>query len=281
MPMAFLRIAALPLLVLLSACGQTRQAAPVAEPPAEPPVSMETLAMYGAVDDGGLQIPAVEARYLSEDKKRQLVDYWTDEPPGTIIVDPYARYLYHVQSGKKALRYLVAVGAAGYGFSGEARIPYQRDWPTWTPTRNMLKRDPDTYGPWRNGMPGGLDNPLGARALYLHDDGGDTLYRIHGTRSPWTIGRAVSSGCIRLFNQDIIHLAGQVQSGAKVVVLTEDQSGQGTVPPGQPVPPHVPLPNSGPTPATQALLDAHSADNAPAAREPVLSISHKETINDI
>lgn len=187
--------------------------------------------MYGAVDDNGQHIPAVPAKLLTEDKARQVVDYWTDEKPGTIIVDPHARYLYQVPPGNKAMRYTVAVGAAGYGFTGEAHIPYQRDWPSWMPTDNMLATQPELYGPVEKGLEGGIDNPLGARALYLHNSQGDTFYRIHGTMDPASIGQATSAGCIRLFNQDIIHLASQTDSMTKVVVLTEAQSGKGTVPP--------------------------------------------------
>jgi len=187
--------------------------------------------MYGAVNDKGQHIPAIPAQLLTEDKARQVVDYWTDEQPATIIVDPHARFLYQVQPGNKAMRYAVAVGAAGYGFTGEAHIPYQRDWPSWKPTDNMLATQPELYGPVEKGLEGGIDNPMGARALYLHNGQGDTFYRIHGTMDPASIGRATSAGCIRLFNQDIIHLAGQTDSMTKVVVLTKAESGRGTVPP--------------------------------------------------
>ena len=201
------------------------------EPPRKQPLSPETRAMYAATEDNGLQVPAIEDKYLSEDKKRQLVDYYAPFEPGTIIVDPGAKRLYHLQGDDTAMRYTVAVGAAGREFSGEARIPYQRDWPTGTPTQSMIEREPDVYTQFEDGMEGGLDNPLGARALYLHQGGEDTLYRIHGTRSPWSIGKAVSSGCIRLFNQDVIHLADQVSSGTRVIVLSAAETGKYTRPP--------------------------------------------------
>ena len=223
-------------LLALAACETAPpDVAPAARPaaPVPPPVSAETAALYAARPDGDLTVPAIPANLLTEDKARQVVDYWTDEPVGTIIVDPYARRLYQVRPGNKAMRYTVGVGAAGYGFSGEAYIPYQRDWPRWTPTDNMLATDPDRYGPSAGGVDGGLENPLGARALYIHNSGGDTYYRIHGTPDPQSIGTASSAGCIRLFNQDIIHLAENTDSMTKVVVLTQDQSGQGTTPPGQ------------------------------------------------
>jgi len=211
-------------LALLTACAQTPP-----QPEAAPPAPK---GVYGAVEDNGRVIPAVPEAALSERNQRQEVDYWTDQPPGTIIVDPYARFLYLVGEDNRAMRYGVAVGEQGRGFSGEATIPFKREWPRWTPTANMLRRDPELYGPVRGGMEGGLENPLGARALYLFQDGRDTLYRIHGTNNPFSIGKAVSSGCIRLFNQDILDLHERVRGGARVIVLPEDQSGKGTQPPG-------------------------------------------------
>ena len=231
-------------LLTLAACASTEAPTVTEAPPPPPAVSPEVLAMYGAVDDNGHQIPAVTPQLLTEDKARQIVDYWSDEKPGTIIVDPHARFLYQVQPGNKAMRYAVAVGAAGYGFTGEAHIPYQRDWPSWKPTDNMIATQPELYGPVEQGLEGGLDNPMGARALYLHNGQGDTYYRIHGTMDPASIGQATSAGCIRLFNQDIIHLANQTDSMTKVIVLSEAESGKGTVPPGQFRP--QPMPVDGP-----------------------------------
>lgn len=212
-------------LALLTACATAE--------PVPQPVEKAPDPLYGAVQDDGRTIPAVPETALSPRNRRQEVDYWTDEPPGTIIVDPYARFLYLVLEDDRALRYGVAVGEAGRGFSGEAKIPFKREWPRWTPTQNMLRRDPELYEPVRDGMEGGLDNPLGARALYLFKGGRDTLYRIHGTNNPFSIGKAVSSGCIRLFNQDILDLHERVQAGARVVVLTESESGKGTTPAGR------------------------------------------------
>ncbi|MGR3271957.1 L,D-transpeptidase [Thalassococcus profundi] len=215
--------------VALAACGtDTSRFDPLTD--ALTPLSgvgAETQAMYAAVPDGDITVPAVPPEYLSEDKARQLVDYATSEPTGTIIVDPYARRLYHVQDGGKAMRYSVAVGEAGYGFSGTARVAYVRKWPGWTPTQNMIRREPEKFQQYAGGVEGGLENPLGARALYLYRGGRDTFYRIHGTPSPWTIGHQASSGCIRMFNQDVIHLAERVENGARVVVLTEAQSNAG------------------------------------------------------
>ncbi|EIE51087.1 hypothetical protein C357_10672 [Citreicella sp. 357] len=220
---------------LVSACAYT----PTATLPLMPKISPETRAMYAATTDGGFEVAAVDDEYLSEEKARQLVDYYAPYAAGTIVVDPGAKFLYHLQGDNRAMRYVVAVGAAGHDFSGEATIPFQRDWPYWTPTQNMVRRDPETYGPVRNGLPGGLENPLGARALYLYKGGRDTLYRIHGTPSPWTVGHATSSGCIRMFNQDVIYLADQVAKGTKVVVLTKDEANRWTSPDnmaGAPIP---------------------------------------------
>ncbi|PZX12785.1 lipoprotein-anchoring transpeptidase ErfK/SrfK [Palleronia aestuarii] len=219
-------------LLALGACAAPPPVDTTRIAPPPPQFDPELSRMYGAVADREVAVPAVPPRYLSQRNKRQRVDYWSDEPPGTIVVDPYERFLYLVQENDTALRYGIAVGEAGRQFSGEATIPYQRDWPSWTPTRNMIEREPEVYGPFAGGQDGSLENPLGARALYLHRGGEDTLYRIHGTSQPWSIGQAASSGCIRLYNQDIIDLADRVRSGTKVVVLTQAQSGQGTRLPG-------------------------------------------------
>ena len=149
---------------------------------------------------------------------RRPVRYRTSELPGTIIVVPEERYLYFVLSKNRALRYGVGVGRQGFSWSGEAVIRRKAEWPTWTPTKNMIRREPK-YARWASGMPGGLRNPLGARALYLYQGNRDTLYRIHGTNDPGSIGRAVSSGCVRLFNEDIKDLFERVPVGTRVVVI--------------------------------------------------------------
>ncbi|TKA94199.1 L,D-transpeptidase [Cereibacter changlensis] len=225
----------LPLLLTLAACAQPTVT--TTAPPAEQQLDPELVAMYAELPDGDVTIPAIPPKWLSERNKRREVDYWTDEKPGTIIVDPFARYLYLVEPNNRAMRYGVAVGEEGRGFSGEATIPFTREWPRWTPTQNMIKEDPEQYGPVAGGMEGGLQNPLGARTLYLFRGGKDTFYRIHGTANPWSIGQATSAGCIRLYNQDIVDLHERVKPGAHVVVLTEAETGKGTVPPGTPLPP--------------------------------------------
>ena len=151
--------------------------------------------------------------------RRKRVSYRTQEPPGTIIVDPYSKYLYFLTGDGQAMRYGIGVGRQGFEWSGEAVIRRKAKWPRWTPPKEMVERD-ELAAKWANGMPGGPTNPLGARALYLFQGNIDTLYRIHGTFQPETIGTAVSSGCIRMVNADVADLYERVQIGAKVIVLS-------------------------------------------------------------
>jgi len=203
------------LAALLSACGAPQQVSQMPKP-ADP--------RYAEVVDEGNVIAAVDAGYLTERTTRTEVAYPAADAPGTIVVDPFARFLYLVQPGNRAIRYGIAVGREGYGFSGDAAIHRKEAWPRWTPTANMVRKDPEIYGPYAGGMAGGIDNPLGARALYLYRGGRDTYYRIHGTNNASTIGRATSAGCIRLFNQDIIDLFEEVDLGTKVHVRTLEES---------------------------------------------------------
>ena len=209
------------LMALASALGSCTASmgapAPVAE--ARPQIAPDALRRYAAIADEPFPVAAVDPRDLKARNVRQVVDYATREPPGTIVVDPYRRFLYLVTEGGKAMRYGVGVGKAGFEFTGEATVARKASWPRWTPTPDMIRRDPARNGRWAGGMPGGDRNPLGARALYLFKDGKDTLYRIHGTTEPWSIGEAVSSGCIRMLNQDVIDLHQRVPTGTKVVVL--------------------------------------------------------------
>jgi lipoprotein-anchoring transpeptidase ErfK/SrfK len=142
--------------------------------------------------------------------KREVVDYTGPYSAGTIVIDTEERRLYYVQGEGKALKYGIGVGRPGFTWAGTHRITRKAEWPGWTPPPAMRKRQPDL--PYH--MPGGPDNPLGARAMYL----GSTIYRIHGTAEPWTIGQAVSSGCIRMTNEDVTHLYEQVGVGTKVIV---------------------------------------------------------------
>jgi len=154
---------------------------------------------------------------------RTEVDYATDERPGSLIVDTPNRYLYHVLSGGRATRYGIGVGRDGFSWAGRAVVAYKRKWPRWTPPNEMVARQPELepYSIANGGMAPGLTNPLGARALYIHKDGKDTIYRIHGSMEAWTMGRAVSSGCIRLINHDIIHLYDNVRDGSPLVVIPD------------------------------------------------------------
>ena len=152
---------------------------------------------------------------IPENYRRHVVDYPRKEPPGTILVDSDARYLYYVQPGHKAVRYGVAVGQEALAFSGTATIGRMAEWPDWIPTPDIRAR----LGPFPDRVAGGPANPMGARALYLYQGNKDTLYRIHGTNQPERIGQAVSSGCIRMTNEDVIDLYDRARQGATVVVL--------------------------------------------------------------
>ncbi len=180
----------------------------------------ESLTRYGAFKDGNFIIPAIDVATVDPKFLRQPVAVPAGIPnePGMIVVDPQNRFLYLILENGVALRYGVGVGREGFGWSGTARIHHAGAWPKWFPPSDMIKRDP-TLAKYAAGKPGGLDNPLGARALYLFQGQRDTLYRIHGTNEPSSIGKAVSSGCIRMFDQDIIDLYNRVGEGTKVTVL--------------------------------------------------------------
>lgn len=179
---------------------------------------------YEAVEDEGFLIEAVAARHLAGGHERKEVDYAGDEKPGTIVVDTHSRRLYFVLEGGRAISYSIAVGREGLAFAGSGYIGRMEKWPSWQPTANMIKTRPDLYLKYAAGTPGGLENPLGARAMYLYRNGRDSKFRIHGTIDNATIGRATSAGCIRLFNQDAIHLFEQVKTGARVKVRSLEES---------------------------------------------------------
>jgi lipoprotein-anchoring transpeptidase ErfK/SrfK/outer membrane murein-binding lipoprotein Lpp len=174
---------------------------------------------YRPVSDGGFNLPAIPVDKMDRQFLRQVVDYRTSERPGTLVVDTSNRFLYLVQGGGKAMRYGIGVGKAGFAWEGTANVAWKKEWPTWTPPDEMIARRPELakYG-GENGMKPGLQNPLGARALYIHQGGQDTLYRLHGSPEWNSIGTAASSGCIRLINQDVIDLYARVRNGAKIVV---------------------------------------------------------------
>jgi lipoprotein-anchoring transpeptidase ErfK/SrfK len=175
----------------------------------------------GGYGNGGALYPEQVSpnRVVPFNFKRQTVRFNTQEAPGTIIIDPRAHYLYFVTGGGKALRYGVGVGREGFGWHGTVRVGNKAEWPTWHPPKEMIVREAKRGHKLPTVMAGGKGNPLGARALYLYSKSGDTGFRIHGTSEPWTIGLNVSSGCIRLVNDDVIDLYSRARVGAKVIVM--------------------------------------------------------------
>ncbi len=174
---------------------------------------------YNGLNDGGFAIPPVNVTDMDPSLMRQEVDWNGREKPGTIVVNVELRRLYLIEPGGKAIRYGVGVArTSAANFRGTAIIGRKEKWPHWTPTASMMEAIP-VYRSYAGGIDGGPNNPLGPRALYLYRDGHDTYFRLHGTTEPETIGTAVSSGCIRLFNQDIIDLYNRVPVGTKVIVV--------------------------------------------------------------
>ena len=197
------------------------------EPLPETPAPV-TPTMYAALPDETFPIPAVNIKQVDPRYWRQVVDYPSDEKPGTLIVDTPNKFLYHILPGGKATRYGIGVGRDGFSWAGRATVAYKRAWPKWTPPDEMVARQPSLqpYSIANGGMPPGLKNPLGARALYIHQGGRDTLYRLHGTPEAFSIGKAVSSGCIRLLNQDVIDLFNNVRDGSTIVVIPDPSKRQ-------------------------------------------------------
>jgi lipoprotein-anchoring transpeptidase ErfK/SrfK len=168
-----------------------------------------------SVPDGPFQVRKVNFEMLDPEFRRQLVPFPMREHAGTIVIDPKNHFLYTVREGGEAIRYGVGVGREGFGWAGQAMVGKKQEWPDWIPPKEMRLRQPEL--PER--MPGGPENPLGARALYLFEGNRDTLYRIHGTAEPWSIGTNVSSGCIRMLNEEVIDLYRRTPIGTRVVVL--------------------------------------------------------------
>lgn len=175
---------------------------------------------YAALTNERFPLKAVDVGKIEPKYRRQEVAYKTDQPAGTIVVDTPNRFLYLVKDNGRALRYGIEVGREGFGWGGTAEIARKAQWPTWTPPPEMVARDP-RVAPYANGMPGGPENPLGSRALYLYQNGRDTLYRIHGGGAPTRLGKATSSGCIRLLDQDVVDLYNRVPTGSRTVVLQD------------------------------------------------------------
>lgn len=211
MKTTFARILAILALPMLAACASA---------PQQPAV----VPGYEGVQDGEFFIEPVPETYLTNGNRREEVAYAGDEKPGTIVVDTHVRKLYLVLEGGRAMRYPIAVGREGISFRGNGVIGRKEEWPSWQPTANMVRTRPDLYAEYAGGLPGGLINPLGARALYLYRGGKDSMFRIHGTADNASIGHATSAGCIRLFNQDAIDLYSRVENGTRVIVRTEAES---------------------------------------------------------
>ncbi|WP_421724138.1 L,D-transpeptidase [Bauldia sp.] len=201
------------------------------------PIDPLIVSMYAPVPGEPFRIPAVPVSKVDSQYFRQTVATPGHIPnePGVIVVDPYSHFLYLVQDDGQSLRYGIGVGRQGFSWSGTAEVHDKQHWPKWFPPKEMQERD-RFAARFPNGMNGGPRNPLGSRALYLWKDNKDTLYRIHATNEPLSIGKSVSSGCIRMWNQDVMDLYERVPLGTKVVVL----DGPGTQPLDAPLAPGAP-----------------------------------------
>ena len=187
-------------------------------------VPKEVQKHYAAVTEGKFSLPAIDMSTIDKKYWRKSVDFPTKYPVGTILVDTEQRLLYLIRPKGKAVRYGVGVGREGLALTGTTTIGAKIKWPHWSPTKDMMVRDPDIYGNMQKGLEPGVDNPLGARALYLFKDGKDSHFRIHGSHESWSIGKAMSSGCIMMLNQDVIDLYKHVSVGTKVIILNHDRS---------------------------------------------------------
>ncbi|MHB2264080.1 L,D-transpeptidase [Aliihoeflea sp. PC F10.4] len=176
------------------------------------------LSNYAALPDERFPLRAVPLDQIKPELRRQEVAYETRHKAGTVVVNTPERRLYYVMGDGRALRYGIGVGREGLALRGGATVGRKAQWPNWTPTANMIARDPRNRE-FAGGVPGGPNNPLGARALYLYRGGRDTMFRIHGTNQPNSIGHAMSSGCVRMLNHDVIDLYERVPNGANVVVI--------------------------------------------------------------
>lgn len=200
--------------------------------PIEPPEQPDDVARfgfqpvegYGLIEDGGHVLPPIPPRYLQWPNRRQRVIYEGEDPAHSIVIDPHAKFLYYVMDDGTAWRYPIAVGRAGLSLRSTTVVRAKKEWPGWQPTANMLRTQPEVYGPFARGIPGGPASPLGARALYLYRGKRDTHYRIHGTNDLESIGNSGSAGCIRLFNHDIIHLYDLVAIPTTVYVRSAEDS---------------------------------------------------------
>lgn len=204
-------------LVALSGCMPKGMQRP---PPAQLAIS-EFDKIYGPIPDEKFPIPPVNRKRFDRRFIRTEVDFDTDEPVGTIVVNTKTFFLHLVGENGRAMRYGVGLGRQGFEWSGRGTIAWKRKWPKWTPPAEMIAREPELerYSAANGGMEPGLQNPLGARALYIFQNGKDTLYRLHGTPQSRSIGRAMSSGCVRLLNHDIIDLYERATPNAEILVV--------------------------------------------------------------
>lgn len=178
----------------------------------------EAARVYGAVPDKKFPIAAVDVNKIDPKYYRRTVRHDSKEAPGTIIVDPGQHYVYRIEGDGNATRYGANVGREAFLWSGQAYVGRKAEWPVWTPPKEMIQRQPEA-AKYAGGMPGGPDNPLGARTLYLYQDGRYTLYTIYSTRVASSIGKGVTSGCTGLLTQDMIHLYDRTPVDTKVIVL--------------------------------------------------------------
>lgn len=174
---------------------------------------------YAALPEEKFPLHKVPLEKIKPELRRQEVAYETPHPAGTIVVDTPARRLYYVLGGGRAMRYGIGVGRNGYSLAGWANVGRKAEWPNWTPSPNMLRTHPEKNRKYAGGVPGGPNNPLGARAMYLYQGGHDTMFRIHGTNQPQSIGLAMSSGCVRMMNHDVIDLYSRVSVGDRVYII--------------------------------------------------------------
>jgi lipoprotein-anchoring transpeptidase ErfK/SrfK len=188
--------------------------------PIVPATEEELAARYAQMEDGGHVIPAIPYTQMDPKYYRQRVIDPTGETPGTVVVDTPGRFLYLVEQGGTAMRYGVGIGREGFAWEGEGVIHWRQPWPRWKPPADMIARQPnlERYSVENGGMEPGIKNPLGARALYIFQGGQDTLYRLHGSPEWQSIGKATSSGCVRLVNQDVIDLYKRVPYHSRIVV---------------------------------------------------------------
>jgi lipoprotein-anchoring transpeptidase ErfK/SrfK len=218
----------------LAGCQTASKPAPVpqvAQRPIAPPDAAELHARYAALEDGGHLVPAVPYHQIEPKYYRQRVSDPTGEAPGTVVVDTAHRFLYVVEPGGTAMRYGVGIGRDGFAWQGEGVVHWRQPWPRWKVPDEMISRQPKLarYSVENGGMEPGIKNPLGARALYIFQNGQDTLYRLHGTPEWESIGKATSSGCVRLVNQDVIDLYTRVPYHARIVVHQEALAASATV----------------------------------------------------